>query len=98
MASSEPKAALIQLRALLLADADVGSDQARRLIEAAASSMNDPGSAMELVETFLYLIQIDSADFGNMHDVEDPKAEALSILDVIEAESRPLRKRGWFSR
>lgn len=69
-----------------------------RLAEAAACNMNDPGSAIELVETFLYLIQIDPADCGNMHDVENPKAEALAILDVIEAESRPLRKRRWFSR
>ena len=60
--------------------------------------MNDPGAAIELVETFLYLIQIDPAGCGNMHDVEDPKAEALAILDVIEAETRPQRKRRWFSR
>lgn len=98
MTSSGPRAAIIQLRALLLADADIDLDQARRLAEAAARNMKDPGSAMELVETFLYLIQIDPADCGNMHDVEDPKAEALAILDAIEAETRQRRKRGWFSR
>lgn len=98
MASPESRSAIVQLRALLLADAAIAPNQARRLAEVAASNVNDPGSALELVETFLYLIQIDPANCGNMHDVEDPKAEALAILDVIEAETRQRRKRGWFSR
>lgn len=98
MASAESRSAIVQLRALLLADADINPDQARRLVEAAADDMIDPGSAIELVETFLYLLQIDPEDYGNLHDVENPKAEALAILDLVEAESRQRRKRGWFSR
>ena len=99
MASAESRSAIVQLRALLLADADIDPDQARRLVEAAADDMIDPGSAIELVETFLYLLlQIDPEDYGNLHDVENPKAEALAILDLVEAESRQRRKRGWFSR
>ena len=98
MASAESRSAIVQLRALLLADADIDPDQARRLVEVAAGDMIDAGSAIELVETFLYLLQIDPVDCGNLHDVEAPRAEALTILDVIEAESRQSRKRGWFSR
>ena len=70
MTSVESRLAIVQLRALLSADAEIDSDRARRLVDVAA---------------------------GNMHDVKDPKAEALAILDLIEADSRQRKKRGWFS-
>lgn len=98
MPSAEATTAILQLRALLLADAYIDPAQARQLVETAASRMNDPGSAMELVETFLYLLGLDPADCGNLHNGEDPKTEALAILDVIEVDTRRNRRRGWFSR
>lgn len=98
MTSVESRSAIVQLRALLLADAEIDPDRAHRLVDVAAGNMADAWSAIELVETFLCLLQIDPEDFGNMHDVKDRKAEALAILDLMEAESCQRKKRGWFSR
>jgi hypothetical protein len=84
--SVDARAAVVQLRALLLADAAIDIGHARRLIEAAAGRLADPASAHELVETFLCLIQINAVDCGNMHDVRDPIGEALSLLSASEAE------------
>lgn len=83
--SANARAAIIQLRALLSADAARDVGRARRLVEAAASNLADPASAQELVETFLCLIQTNPADYGNMHDVKDPTREALTLLSAIEA-------------
>ncbi|MGQ2905883.1 MAG: hypothetical protein ACT6RL_18970 [Neoaquamicrobium sediminum] len=83
--SADARAAAVQLRALLLADAAIDIGHARRLIEAAAERLADPAAAQELVETFLCLIQINAVDFGNMHDVKDPIGEALSLLSASEA-------------
>lgn len=82
--SADARAAAVQLRALLLADAAIDIGHARRLIEAAAERLADPAAAQELVETFLCLIQINAVDFGNMHEVEDPIGEALSLLSASE--------------
>ncbi|MEX4008442.1 hypothetical protein [Neoaquamicrobium sediminum] len=83
--SVNARAAVVQLRALLLADAAIDVDHARRLVEAAASRLSDPASAQELVETFLCMLQTNPADYGNMHDVKDPTGEALALLSAIEA-------------
>ncbi|MEX4010297.1 hypothetical protein [Neoaquamicrobium sediminum] len=82
--SADARAAVVQLRALLLADVAIDIGHARRLIEAAAERLADPAAAQELVETFLCLIQINAVDFCNMHDVKDPIGEALSLLSASE--------------
>jgi len=88
----------MQLRALLLAHAAIDAEQARHLFEAAADDFGDPGTAQHLTETFLHLIRTDAADFGNMHEVEDPRAEALALLTIIDDAIRQRMKSGRFNR
>ena len=94
-ARAEARAAVLQLRSLLLADAPIGRSEAERLAGLAAHLTPDDMHPIEVTEFLVFLIEIRSPEHDGTHDVQDPAGEAIAILDRLVA-PRPRRKRRWW--
>ena len=94
--NAEARAAILQMRTLLVADAPIPRPEAQRLANLAAHLTPDDMHPIEVTEFLVNLIEIRSPEHDGTHHVEDPATEAIRILDRLR-ETRP-RTRNWLSR
>ena len=93
---AEARAAVMQLRSLLLADAPIDRIEAQRLANLAAELTPADMDPMEVTDILVILIGFRSTEEDGMHHVDDPTGEAIRILDRLTA-PRPRKKRRWWS-
>jgi hypothetical protein len=75
----------MQLRSLLVADAPIDDEEARRLAELASHLVPDYMHPLEVTEMLPYLIKIREPEHDGMHHVDDPAGEAIAMLDELAA-------------
>ena len=94
--SAQARAAVLQLRTLLVADAPIPRPEAERLANLAAHLTPDGMHPIEVTEFLVFLIEIRSPKHFGTHDVKDPATDAIRIIDRL-LEPRP-RRHHWLSR
>lgn len=99
---AEARAAVMQLRTLLIADAPIPDEEAQRLAELASHLVPGYMHPIEVTEMLPYLIKIRSPEHDGMHHVEDPAGEAIRMLDELAAQEPRQEKLGrlvsWWRR
>lgn len=91
------RAAVMQLRSLLLADAPIDRVEAQRLVNLAAELTPADMHPMEVTDILVILIGYRSPEEDGMHHVDDPTGEAIRILDRLTAPRAPKKRRWWNS-